>query len=275
MKFFISWSGELSKDVAELLKEWIPTVLQSAEPWISTVDIDKGSIWFGDISKELRETSIGILCLTKENLNAPWLLFEAGALSKGLEKSRVCPLLINLKPEELRPPLSQFNAALPSIDDLLKLIKTMNNFSDGRKASDNVLGKSFERAWGEFSSRFHAIIGKHKSATKPTHRSQEDKINEILEMTRTIHNSVQDEKYNIKLGRTAFNGFTRDWPKYRPKQQTMQNAIIVPYSPDSGYGIAEDANGHLVYFDNDDIVSECKLSTTATSPVIPPAGENR
>jgi hypothetical protein len=93
MKVFISWSGELSKQVAQVLHDWIEDVLQGTEAWISSEDIDKGSFWFGEIGNELSETGIGILCLTKDNIHAPWILFEAGALSKGLSKNRVCPFL--------------------------------------------------------------------------------------------------------------------------------------------------------------------------------------
>jgi hypothetical protein len=49
MKVFISWSGDLSKQVAGLLAGWIEDVLQGVETWISTEDIEKGSIWFTDV----------------------------------------------------------------------------------------------------------------------------------------------------------------------------------------------------------------------------------
>src|ERR1044072_5215754 len=126
MKVFISWSGELSRDVASLLRSWIQDVLQETETWISTDDIDKGSMWFSDISEELADTSVGILCLTQDNKDSNWVLFEAGALSKGLFKNRVCPFLINLRNTDLKPPLLLFNATLPTKTDLLNLIKTIN-----------------------------------------------------------------------------------------------------------------------------------------------------
>ncbi|PYJ82158.1 MAG: hypothetical protein DME22_19350 [Verrucomicrobia bacterium] len=56
MRVFISWSGELSKQVAELLATWIEDILQGIQTWISTEDIDKGSIWFTEISGQLTDT---------------------------------------------------------------------------------------------------------------------------------------------------------------------------------------------------------------------------
>jgi len=71
MKVFISWSGPFSKQVAELLRDWVGDVLQGVQPWISSEDIEKGSFWFGEISNQLAETSFGIICLTTENKDAP------------------------------------------------------------------------------------------------------------------------------------------------------------------------------------------------------------
>ena len=81
MKVFISWSGETSKGLAEALREWLPAVIQAVNPYFSPDDVSKGSRWSSEISKELEDSAIGIICLTKENLEAPWIMFEAGALS--------------------------------------------------------------------------------------------------------------------------------------------------------------------------------------------------
>lgn len=102
MKVFLSWSGELSHKIALELREWLPFVIQSIEPYVSSEDIDKGTRWSIDIAKELEDSSFGILCVTPQNLNAPWLNFEAGALSKAFENSFVSPFLFGLKPSDLK-----------------------------------------------------------------------------------------------------------------------------------------------------------------------------
>jgi hypothetical protein len=86
MKVFISWSGERSRAVAEALREWLPNVIQTVNLWVSLADIEKGARWSTDITAQLEECSVGLICLTPENLSAPWLLFEAGALSKMVDK---------------------------------------------------------------------------------------------------------------------------------------------------------------------------------------------
>src|SRR5437588_11249170 len=113
MKVFISWSGKASRGVAEALRNWLPDVLQAVEPFVSSYDIGAGDRFPETLQKELAETHFGVLCLTPANHQAPWMLFEAGALAKTfeagslatveagslpktIEEGRICPYLINL-----------------------------------------------------------------------------------------------------------------------------------------------------------------------------------
>ena len=105
MKIFISWSGDRSKAIADVFKKWIPAVIQAAKPYFSPSDIDKGSRWNQEISKELESSQVGLICLVRENLDESWIMFEAGALSKSLDKSRVCPMLFGVEPSDIKGPL--------------------------------------------------------------------------------------------------------------------------------------------------------------------------
>ena len=191
MKVFISWSGALSHEVARLLSDWLPNVLQDVEPWLSSADIDKGSVWFGQIRDKLAETAIGILCLSRENLAAPWVLFEAGALSKGLTTSRVCPLLVDILPRDLQPPLSEFNATLPIPEDMLKLLKTINAQKGEGKLTEERLQRSFSQWWGGFETDFKKVLSARSTAPLPKPRTTDEMVLEVLDLARSIHRTLQ------------------------------------------------------------------------------------
>lgn len=76
---FISWSGERSKWVAEALHSWLPKVIQSSRPWLSTQDIEKGTRGLSEMSNALNGMGFGISCLTPENLQAIFNLNSTAA----------------------------------------------------------------------------------------------------------------------------------------------------------------------------------------------------
>src|SRR5436309_49863 len=110
MLVFVSWSGSLSRAVAEALRDWLPHILD-VQPWISSSDILPGDQWFVQLSQRLERVDFGIVCLTKANRDAPWLLFESGALLNSLGRGRVIPYLIDCSPDDVTGPLNHFQAA--------------------------------------------------------------------------------------------------------------------------------------------------------------------
>jgi hypothetical protein len=195
MKVFISWSGELSGRVALLFQSWIGDVLQGVETWISKNDLEKGSMWIGDISTQLSKTGIGVLCLTRDNLGAPWILFEAGALSKGIPGGRICPLLIDIGHADVTPPLSQFNGTLPNKADVLKLVLTVNAQQGESSLSSPKVEKAFERWWPDFETKFREIVLDQPASQVVIERS----LREIAEETLEICRSLQNQKYRLDV----------------------------------------------------------------------------
>src|SRR6266571_6593698 len=126
MKVFISWSGPRSQVVAEALRDWLPLVLHYVEPWLSRADLAAGERWADAVAKQLESTNFGIICVTRENVAAPWILFEAGSLAKSLQESRVVPLLLDLEFSEITGPLAQFQAKKVDKDGLSELVHSIN-----------------------------------------------------------------------------------------------------------------------------------------------------
>lgn len=186
MKVFLSWSGHKSHQVALALRDWLPSVIQSVTPYVSSEDIDKGARWSTDIAKELEDSSFGILCVTKENLDAPWLLFEAGALSKMMEKGAVCPFLFDLKMAEIKEgPILQFQTTIYEKEDIKKLLISLNKSCGETGLKEDLLLKSFDVWWPSLDDALKLIMSETEDSKTLTKRTtKDDMLEEILELTR-------------------------------------------------------------------------------------------
>ncbi|SRR6266550_399781 len=180
---FISWSGERSRYVAAALRDWLPMVLQAAKPFMSKKDIDKGSRWHIELARALEVTKVGIICLTPENLSASWLLFEAGALSKTVDKgTRVCTyLLAGLQPQGVSPPLSEFQATKAEKEETRQMLQDVNK-SLGSPVAEQPLNNLFDLAWPKLQEQLSALPGPETKV--PPKRELADMVAEILDVSR-------------------------------------------------------------------------------------------
>jgi hypothetical protein len=184
MEIFISWSGELSKELGEIFSNWIASVLQFVRPYFTPDDMEKGSRWSSEIAKELQESQIGIIVLTRDNLSKPWIMFEAGALSKQMEKAKICPILFGLEKTDLVGPLVQFQATSFTKEDMKKLVKTINNECGDNKLRDSVVDSVFEVWWPKLEEQVNLVMGKERDKGHEKLRSERELIEEILSLTR-------------------------------------------------------------------------------------------
>lgn len=193
MRIFISWSGDLSQRVALILREWIPNVIQTVDLYVSSEDIDKGTRWASEISKELEGASLGIICLTRSNLAAPWILFEAGALSKSIERARVVPLLIDISPSDVEGPLIQFQASSIAQEDIRKMVEDINAGMGDQSIDPKRIEKSFLKWWPDLDCSFQEARSRASgSAPVVSIRSERELIEETLDLTRQISKATGD-----------------------------------------------------------------------------------
>jgi len=191
MKVFISWSGNKSHKVAMVLRDWLPSVIQTIEPYVSSEDIDKGARWSTDIAKELENSTFGILCVTKDNMNAPWLTFEAGALSKTMDKSFVSPFLFDIKRSEVDGPILQFQSTIFQKADIKKLLKTLNKACGNSNITETRLNKAFDVWYPTLEEELEKL--KKESDDQPKEKKESSSetsysseiLEEILELARS------------------------------------------------------------------------------------------
>ena len=178
---------------------------------MSEEDISAGSRWSNDVTKELSQSNFGIICVTPENQSNPWLLFEAGALSKTLDLSYVCPLLFDMSPGQLSGPLSQFQANQIDAIGLFKVLSTMNKALGSAQLSGDDLEEIFKVWWPGLEKK---LTEAPASMTGPQiKRTSEDLLEEIIENTRE-----QLRRENLRI-------------EYRQEQDTRMDELIKMLEP--------------------------------------------
>lgn len=189
---FISWSGERSRLVAEFLRDWLSQVVQAAKPWMSESEIDKGSRSLEEITKALAGCKVGITCLTPENTERPWLLYEAGCLSKSIDdRTRLCTYLIgDIHPSDIRPPLGMFQGTRATREDTLRMMRTINRVVSDEPIADEILEKVFDKMWPDLENRLATLPAPVDSAPVP--RPLPEIMDEVLELARA--QAAQREK---------------------------------------------------------------------------------
>jgi hypothetical protein len=147
--------------------------------------MEKGRKWSPEISKRLGETPFGIICLTHDNRNAPWILFEAGALSKS-EDAYVWTFLHGISPADVEPPLGQFQHTISDKADVRRLLHTINRVvgeQNEKALPDTTLDKVFETFWPELEQLLTKVPTAH-AEKNPGIRSDRELLEELLDLAR-------------------------------------------------------------------------------------------
>lgn len=197
MKIFISWSGPRSAAVAQLLHEYLPMINNAFDPWLSSLDIDKGSRSASEIAQALIAAKAGIICLTPNNLNAPWILFEAGGIAKTVDKPLACTLLVGLQPSDVSKPLGEFQHTRLQEKDLLHLVKALNKGAGDIARRDTEIEKAFKLCWPELRERLKNLP--EDGPSERPQRSQTDMFAEILDTMRSNRSQAEDDTQSVQV----------------------------------------------------------------------------
>lgn len=159
MKVFISWSGHRAHLVADKLHEWLPLVINSVEPFLSSHGIMPGHRSINELTEALENAGAAIVCLTPENLDSPWINYEVGFMSAKMS-TPICTLLIGVSDRNVNGPLSQFQHTSIKNEDMQKLLISINSTvkrNGERGLEQNTLLKSFNTHWPELYRELQEI----------------------------------------------------------------------------------------------------------------------
>ncbi|MFG3021432.1 TIR domain-containing protein [Streptomyces sp. NPDC048254] len=240
MKIFLSWSGSPSRRCAERLASWLRYFSDEIEPFVSSESIRKGARGLDEIKKQLDESSFGIACVTRANIDAPWITFESGALSKEVDerKGQLVPFLLEGSHDDLEAassPLRQFQSTrAQDEEDVLNMVRTINTVlreSANRPPDNTRVDSLFRKVWPELRDALAAIdltAGAAEQATprRSTEEILEDltslvreQISRITDLEHAVE-ALRDEQASSPRKRTRFTGVYEEAPRSDPAAST-------------------------------------------------------
>jgi len=162
---FICWSGARSHKLALAAEALLRTTLCLEKEDVFVSDrIDKGVAWFDAIVKHLETSKVGIVCLTAENVESPWLHFESGALALRLERdqdagaptkpltprNRLFTLLHGVTGAELKGPLGAYQATSTTELEMATMIQSIAQILGGPHLEAVTARETMNSAWEKF-----------------------------------------------------------------------------------------------------------------------------
>ena len=196
-RIFTSWSGPRSQKAALGLKSLLEDIFEEGVLVFVSDHISPGELWLQRLGKELEQSEFGILCLTQDNYEAPWLLFEAGALGKKFGTSRVVPYLIDdLPPNSEKSPLQQFQNVRADQQGTFRLVETINEKRENPKPSDR-LERSFKRWWPDLEERLAGLRDANRD--QPATRSDRELLELISKHVDALWQAQRDSQSSSDL----------------------------------------------------------------------------
>jgi hypothetical protein len=204
VKVFISWSGEPSRSVARVLRQWLPLVVQHVRPWMSDEEITSGTRWNDSVAAALDETDFGLVCVTASNQHQPRLMFEAGAIAKRLQTARVVPLCIDIPPAEITGPLVAFQGRRLDMEGMRRLVRDISSVREDPLA-DGQIRMLFDALWPRLEEQL-AVAKSPTPGTTPPPRSSQEMLEEVVERIRRLERGADSGQVATRAGRaTASN----------------------------------------------------------------------
>jgi hypothetical protein len=214
MQIYIGWSGQASYKVALSLRDLIYVVLPGVEVWMSAEDIKDGARWSPDLIRILDQTPIKILCVDPSNHKSNWLNFEVGAIAKSTQKWNIKVFLLELKPDDIRGPMSRYQTVRLDEDDVRRMFEDIHASISGVEISKQDMVENLGYEWTDFKKMIKNITLDPTTSTEQPVESKPirdisasleyiDEVDEKILTLLFINEGIEEEKIatTVYLGR--------------------------------------------------------------------------
>jgi TIR domain len=155
---FVSWSGKAAEKIAAEVKSLLEIVV-GVGTFYSPDDIHSGDKFTNIIDANIESCAFCVIVFTRENLTAPWIIWEASAFAaKG---KRFCALLFGLDFETIPGPLKPMQGRLFVEDQVRKLCHELNAAVHGEPRAlrtSHLIDGRFDGQWKTTKERVDRLL---------------------------------------------------------------------------------------------------------------------
>lgn len=186
MKVFLSWSKDLSNEIAKIFKDIFEESL-GITAFKSDQDIFFGEGWFNRIKNEVNESDIAIVLITKENLNIPWLNFEIGAFASKIGEKNIIPVLCDITSSDLsNHPVSNLQCTDLDWLNFLAIVKQVNTLIIPIR-DEGKLNSLIARFKSDYEIKIDAALDNFKNRIKTPNITLNDLASRFSTLETMIH----------------------------------------------------------------------------------------
>ena len=213
-KAFISWSGNKARTCADFLSDLLNKIFEENEMVFCSRQITDGKMWIQEIDKALKESKIGIILVTREDISRPWLNFEAGVLYASGCDSLVIPIFIDIdnKNRIAEHPLRLFQSRIEfSLEGILHLCGILYKQMQWKHilGADEIISQEFKRFAKEKESDFQNDALEKFLFSKGVSLYADDK-SFIAEVTPSVFGETRKKIINHASGKIILAGQSLD-----------------------------------------------------------------
>lgn len=156
VKIFLSWSEGESREIAEAFKKILcdSLLLNDKQIFISSTSLEYGDDWWEQVKGALRDAELGLIFVTKGNVNRPWLNYEAGILLEQFKsQNKIIPISTQSDFDQIdsSPLLKfQFGKGIEHKETTKKILKKIAYSLNLHPQQIKHLEDNFAQCWDEF-----------------------------------------------------------------------------------------------------------------------------
>ncbi|MEW8192673.1 MAG: hypothetical protein AB2793_03115 [Candidatus Thiodiazotropha sp.] len=181
MKLFLSWSGHETGNFAMAFKPWVRRCVNQITPWVSSdpSDLSKGQDDYSRILEAAQSADACISFITEQNINSPWLLFEAGLFYGKSPRGTLYTILCgNLSHESLKEkghPLSNIYHAYMTEKDITDLLLSLN-YDHNILDDESIIKDAVKETYRKLAEQYENVFDQNQNTQKNSDRQFIDAV---------------------------------------------------------------------------------------------------